>query len=62
MTVEGDDFAESMMDQAPVHVLEQGDLGHLREVGGQVGQPLNEDNAAINAWYNRVKERPSTAA
>ena len=32
------------------------------EFGTQVGQPLNEDNAAIIAWYNRVKERPSTAA
>ncbi len=32
------------------------------EFGTQVGQPLNEDNAAIIAWYNRVKERSSTAA
>ncbi len=32
------------------------------EFGSQVGQPLNEDNASILAWYNRVKERPSTAA
>jgi glutathione S-transferase len=32
------------------------------EFGAQVGQPMNEDNAAIAAWYNRVKERPSTEA
>jgi glutathione S-transferase len=32
------------------------------EFGTQVGQPLNEDNAAVTAWYNRIKERPSTEA
>jgi glutathione S-transferase len=32
------------------------------EFGTQVGQPLNEDNAAVIAWYNRIKERPSTEA
>jgi len=28
----------------------------------QVGQPLNEENSNIMAWYERVKERPSAAA
>jgi len=28
----------------------------------QVGQPLNEENSNIMAWYDRVKERPSAAA
>ncbi len=31
-------------------------------VVGQVGQPLNQDNKKIVAWYDRVKERPSAAA
>lgn len=32
------------------------------EFGGQVGQPLNEDNKNIVAWYERVNARPSSAA
>lgn len=32
------------------------------EFGGQVGQPLNEANENIVAWYNRMKERPSASA
>lgn len=32
------------------------------EFGGQVGQPLNEDNKNIAAWYNRMKARASAAA
>ena len=32
------------------------------EFGTQVGQPLNEDNVAITAWYNRIKARPSAEA
>lgn len=30
--------------------------------GTQVGQPLNEDNKNIMAWFERVKGRPSAAA
>ncbi len=32
------------------------------EFGSQVGQPLNEDNKNIMAWYERVGSRPSAAA
>ena len=32
------------------------------EFGTQVGQPLNEDNKNIVAWYERVKSRPSASA
>ena len=32
------------------------------EFGTQVGQPLNESNKNIMAWYERVKARPSAAA
>lgn len=32
------------------------------EFGGQVGQPINEDNKNIMAWYERVAARPSTQA
>ncbi|MBO6556237.1 MAG: glutathione S-transferase family protein [Pseudomonadales bacterium] len=32
------------------------------EFGGQVGQPLNEDNKNIKAWYDRVAARPSAQA
>ncbi|MCS5571649.1 MAG: glutathione S-transferase family protein [Pseudomonadales bacterium] len=32
------------------------------EFGAQVGQPLNEANANIMAWYERVAGRPSSAA
>ena len=32
------------------------------EFGTQVGQPLNEDNKNITAWYARVGERASAAA
>lgn len=32
------------------------------EFGAQVGQPLNEANANIVAWYDRVKGRASAAA
>lgn len=32
------------------------------EFGGQVGQPLNEDNANIMAWYERVSGRASSSA
>lgn len=32
------------------------------EFGTQVGQPLNEDNTTIMAWYDRVKARTSAAA
>lgn len=32
------------------------------DFGTQVGQPLNEDNGNVAAWFNRVKARPSTAA
>ena len=32
------------------------------EFGAQVGQPLNEDNKNIVAWFDRVKSRPSSAA
>ena len=29
---------------------------------GKVGQPINEENKNIKAWYDRVKARPSAAA
>jgi glutathione S-transferase len=32
------------------------------EFGGQVGQPLNEENKNIMAWYERVGARDSAAA
>ena len=32
------------------------------EFGGQVGQPLNEGNKNIKAWYDRVAARPSAQA
>lgn len=32
------------------------------EFGTQVGQPLNDANKNIMAWYERVKSRPSAAA
>ena len=32
------------------------------EFGVQVGQPMNEQNANIMAWYERVGARPSSAA
>ncbi len=32
------------------------------EFGTTVGQPLNPDNKAIAAWFERVKARPSAAA
>ena len=32
------------------------------EFGAQVGQPLNEANANIMAWYERLAGRPSSAA
>ena len=32
------------------------------EFGTQVGQPLNEENSNIMAWYSRIKDRPSAAA
>ena len=32
------------------------------DFGGQVGQPLNENNKNIIAWFNRVKGRPSASA
>jgi glutathione S-transferase len=32
------------------------------EFGEQVGQPLNQENANIMAWWDRVKNRPSAAA
>lgn len=32
------------------------------EFGGNVGQPLNEDNKNIKAWYDRVAARPSAQA
>ena len=32
------------------------------EFGAQVGQPLNEANSNIMAWYERVAARPSAAA
>lgn len=32
------------------------------EFGAQVGQPLNEDNRNIMAWYGRVGERASSSA
>ena len=32
------------------------------EFGEQVGQPIDQNNANILAWHNRVKGRPSFAA
>jgi glutathione S-transferase len=32
------------------------------DFGTQVGQPLNEDNRNIAAWFGRVKARPSASA
>jgi glutathione S-transferase len=32
------------------------------DFGAQVGQPLNEANGNIAAWFQRVKERPSAKA
>ncbi len=32
------------------------------EFGAQVGQPINQDNGNIVAWYERVQARPSAAA
>jgi glutathione S-transferase len=32
------------------------------EFGGQVGQPLSPDNKNVQAWYERVKARPSAKA
>lgn len=32
------------------------------EFGGQVGQPLNEANANVNTWYDRVAARASSGA
>ena len=32
------------------------------EFGAAVGQPLNPENTAIAAWFERVKARPSSAA
>ena len=32
------------------------------EFGAQVGQPMNEDNKNISAWYQRVAARPSATA
>ena len=32
------------------------------EFGGQVGQPLNEANSNIMAWYDRVASRASSGA
>ena len=32
------------------------------EFGGQVGQPLNEANANITSWYQRISNRASSAA
>jgi len=32
------------------------------EFGSQVGQPLNENNTNIIAWYERIKSRPSASA
>jgi len=32
------------------------------DFGAQVGQPLNPENKAIAAWFQRVKARPSAAA
>jgi glutathione S-transferase len=30
--------------------------------GTQVGQPLNDNNKNIKAWYDRMAARPSTKA
>ena len=32
------------------------------EFGAQVGQPLNQENANIMAWWERVQARPSAEA
>jgi glutathione S-transferase len=32
------------------------------DFGGQVGQPLNPEFKNLQAWFNRVKERPSAKA
>ena len=32
------------------------------EFGARVGQPLNPENQAIMAWYERMKARPSATA
>ncbi|MDG1925693.1 MAG: glutathione S-transferase family protein [Pseudomonadales bacterium] len=32
------------------------------EFGASVGQPIDQNNANIVAWFNRVKDRPSFAA
>ncbi len=32
------------------------------EFGAQVGQPMNEANSNIKAWFERVKARPSASA
>jgi len=32
------------------------------DFGGQVGQPLNPDNRNIQAWFERIKARPSAKA
>ena len=32
------------------------------EFGEQVGQPLNQENKNIMAWWERVKARPSAGA
>jgi glutathione S-transferase len=32
------------------------------DFGAQVGQPLDEANGNIAAWFGRAKARPSTAA
>ena len=37
-------------------------LFYFLEFGGQVGQPLNEANSNIMAWYDRVASRASSGA
>ncbi|HEY1962447.1 MAG TPA: glutathione S-transferase family protein [Rhizomicrobium sp.] len=32
------------------------------DFGGQVGQPVREDNKNVKAWFDRVKARPSAKA
>jgi len=32
------------------------------DFGGQVGQPLNPENANISAWFARVQSRPAAKA
>ena len=32
------------------------------DFGGQVGQPLDPKFTKVNAWFQRVKARPSAAA